>query len=102
MKTILTLTFAALTLSACDMVEPTPAAAVDTGRQAARIIVGPIVAETVPGPAGVVLTNCIIDNASGPELLTIAASGSSPDNVALVGDILARPATVSCATSALT
>ena len=99
MKTILTLTAAALTLSACVAVET---AAVDTGRAAAKAVVGPIVADTVPGPAGVVLTDCIIDNATGQELLTLAAGGGTPENVALVGDILGRPATVTCATAGLT
>ena len=102
MKTILTLTAAAtaaLTLSACDVVE---IAAVDTGRQAAKAVVGPIVAENVPGAAGVVLTDCIIDNATGQELLVLAGPGATPENITLVSNILARPATVACATSGLT
>ena len=99
MRTILSLTAAALTLSACAIVET---AAVDTGRDAARAIVGPIVADTVPGPAAPVLTNCIIDNASGQELLIIAQGGATPQNITLVGDILARPETVACATAGLT
>lgn len=99
MKTTFTLIAAAFVLSACDIVE---IAAVDTGREAAKAVVGPIVADTVPGPAGVALTNCIIDNASGTELLTLAGQGASPENITLVSNILARPETVSCATSALT
>jgi len=90
---------AALTLSACATLET---AAVDTGREAAKVVVTPIVAETVPGPAGVILTNCIIDNASGDELLVLAAQGASPDNITLVSNILARPDTIACATSGLT
>lgn len=90
---------AALTLTACDMVET---AAVDTGREAAKAVVAPIVADTVPGPAGAVLTDCIIDNASGQELLVLAGQGATPENITLVSDILARPATVTCATSGLT
>lgn len=94
------LSFAAvLSLTACAVVET---AAVDTGRETARAVVGPIVADTVPGPAGTVLTNCIIDNASGAELATIAAGGGTPANVTLVGDILARDATIACATAGLT
>lgn len=99
MRTILTLTVAALALSACDMVET---AAVDTGREAAKAVVAPVVAQTVPGPAGEVLTNCIIDNASGPELLALAGQGATPENITLVSNILARPETVACATSGLT
>ncbi|SLN26393.1 hypothetical protein [Pseudooctadecabacter jejudonensis] len=98
-KSFAFLAAAALTLSACDMVE---IAAVDTGRDAARAVVAPIVADTVPGPAGQVLTNCIIDNATGDELLVLAAQGASADNITLVSNILARPATVTCATSGLT
>ncbi len=90
---------AALTLSACDVVE---IAAVDTGREAAKAVIGPIVAEKVPGPAGVAITNCVIDHASGEELLRIGVQGATPENIVLVGNILSRPDTVTCATSALT
>lgn len=99
MKTALTLTFAALALSACAAAQ---SAAVDTGRATAKAVVGPIVADTVPGPAGVVLTDCIIDNATPQELLRLAATGASPENITLVSNILARNETVICATSALT
>lgn len=99
MKTALTLTCAALALSACATAQTT---ALDTGRSTAKAVVAPIVAETVPGPAGVVLTDCIIDNATAEELLRLTVQGASPENVALVSNILARPATVTCATSALT
>lgn len=99
MKLTFTLFAAALTLSACAVVETV---AVDTGRDAAKAVVGPIVAEKVPGPAGVAITNCVIDEASGDELLALGLQGATPDNIILVGEILSRPATVSCATSALT
>jgi hypothetical protein len=99
MKTTLTLIAAAAALSACTVAETV---AVDTGREAAKAVVAPIVADTVPGPAGVALTNCIIDNATGEELFTLGVQGATPTNVTLVSDILARPETVACATSALT
>ena len=99
MKTTLTLIAAAVALSACDIVET---AAVDTGREAAKAVVAPIVQDTIPGPAGVALTNCIIDNASGEELFALGVQGATPENITLVSEILARPETVSCATSALT
>ena len=98
-KTLAMIAAAAVTLSACSTLETV---AVDTGREAAKAVVAPIVAETVPGPAGVVLTNCIIDNASGDELLVLAANGATPDNITLVSNILARPDTIACATSGLT
>lgn len=98
MKLMLAL-IAAASLAACSVVE---VAAVDTGRSAAKAVVGPIVADTVPGPAGVALTDCIIDNASGEELLRLAAGGASPENITLVSQILGRAETISCATSSLT
>ncbi|MDA9208215.1 hypothetical protein N9O61_04940 [Octadecabacter sp.] len=90
---------AALALSACSVAETV---ALDTGREAAKAVVGPIVADTVPGAAGVVLTDCIIDNASGEELLGLATQGASPENITLVSQILARTETITCATSGLT
>jgi hypothetical protein len=98
MKLILALT-AALALSACDVAQTV---AVDTGSEAAKAVVGPIVAQTIPGPAAVVLTNCIIDNASGAELLALGVQGATPENISLVSNILGRPEAVTCATSALT
>jgi len=100
MKSTIALLFAAaFTVSACSVAETV---AVDTGREAAKAVVTPIVAETVPGPAGVVLTDCIIDNASGEELFNLAAQGASPENITLVSTILARTETITCATSGLT
>ena len=99
MKLILVLTAAALTLSACDVVQ---VVALDTGRDAAKAVVGPIVADTIPGPAASVLTDCIIDNASGAEIIALGVQGATPENITLVSDILARPETVNCATNALT
>lgn len=102
MKPIYALTLAAAALSACSALPMLETAAVDTGREAAKAVVAPIVAETIPGPAGVVLTNCIIDNATGDELLQLAAQGGTPENITMVSNILARPETVACATSGLT
>lgn len=99
MKLALTLTAAALTLSACALVET---AAVDTGREAAKAVVGPIVQDEAPGQQGVVLTDCIIDNASGEELLQLATEGASPENITLMSNILARPETVTCSVAGLT
>ena len=104
MKPTLTFAAAALALTACsDIALPiVQQSAEDAGRAAAKAVVGPIVADTVPGAAGQVLTNCIIDNATTDELLILAAQGATPSNVTLVSDILARPETVACATSGLT
>lgn len=89
----------ALALSACSVAE---SVALDTGREAAKAVVAPIVADTVPGPAATVLTDCIIDNASGEELFGLATQGATPENITLVSSILARTETISCATSGLT
>lgn len=89
----------ALGLAGCQMSAPSLE---QTTRDAAKAVVGPIVADTVPGPAGVVLTDCIIDHASLEELARLAAGGATPDNITLVSNILARPETVACATSGLT
>ena len=70
MKSAVIMMSAVATLSACAAAETV---ALDTGREAAKAVVRPIVADTVPGPAGVVLTDCIIDNASGEELFRLAA-----------------------------
>lgn len=99
MKTTLILTAAALTLSGCAMIEMPMT---NTARDAAKAVVMPIVADTIPGPAGAIVAECIIDNASGDELATLAAQGASPASITLVSDILARPDTVACATTGLT
>lgn len=71
---------------------------------AARTVVAPIVATQVPGLAGTRMTDCIIANASAAELVVLASyTGKPVDETAtsLVSTILARPATISCATAAL-
>ncbi len=76
----------------------------EAARAAARAVVTPIVAQQVPGPLGVAMADCIINNASAAELLTLARSattGVNADTVTLTSQILARPATVTCATSAI-
>ena len=86
---------AALGLSAC----------ADTGlgdrlaRDAARSVVKPIVAQYLPGPGGEVITDCVIDNASGSEILQLArAAAMGPDDstVQVVLDISRRPETINC------
>jgi len=89
---------AAATLSACQLggvVEPAL-------KDEARGIVGPIVAQEVPGALGTALTECILDNAANDELAQIVAAGGTPATVVLVGDILARDDTVACGVARLT
>ncbi len=106
MKTTARLTLMGLTLAALSAcVAATPAVqemSNDAARAAARAVVTPIVSAQVPGPTGVALANCIIDNASATELFTLArATGADADTIRLTSDILARPETVTCATASL-
>lgn len=100
MKTPIILATVALTaVTACDV-----ALGPDPAREAAKSVVRPIVAEKVSGPAGVVLTDCIIDNASDTELFNLAGAavtGVEPNTITLVSNILQRPETIACATSGL-
>ena len=74
----------------------------EAARAAAKAVVTPIVAAQVPGPAGVALSDCIIENATASELLQLArATGADAATVNLTSSILARPETVACATSAI-
>ena len=84
-----------------DMARTMPAA---TSMAAARPVVGPIVADQVAGEPGAALTECILENATEAELARISvANAGAPeaDVVLLVSDILARDATVACATARL-
>lgn len=77
----------------------------EAARAAARSVVTPIVSQQAPGPIGVAMSDCIINNASAAELLALAraaSSGVNADTVNLTSQILARPETVSCATAAMT
>jgi hypothetical protein len=99
MKSVLVLMAALASLAACNT-----AVTEDVARAAAKSVVSPIVAETVPGPTGVALSDCIIENASTDELLTLAGAattGVNPQIYTLVSTILGRPETITCATSAL-
>jgi hypothetical protein len=74
----------------------------EAARAAAKTVVTPIVAAQVPGPTGVALANCIIENASSEELFTLArATGADAATVNLTSAILSRPETVACATSSI-
>ena len=85
---------AVLTLAACDTgVGDTVA------REAARSAVQPVVAEYLPGPGGAAITDCVIDNASGSEILQLAraaATGPDDNTVQVVLDISRRAETIEC------
>lgn len=108
-RTALLALASAAALSACgDIAILTPAPAAPSGPvpgAAARAIILPVVEEKAPGAAAVVLTDCIVQNASPAELVTIAGANAGavpPETVLLISEILARPETTACATSALT
>ncbi|MEL6510814.1 MAG: hypothetical protein AAFQ47_13040 [Pseudomonadota bacterium] len=85
---------AGLTLAGCDT-----AFGDQLARDAARSVVKPIVAQYLPGPGGEAITNCVIDNASGAEILQLArAAATGPDDttVQVVLDISRRPETIDC------
>jgi len=83
-------------LSACDQSNELADA---VARDTARSVVTPIVERNLPGTNAVGITNCIIDNASAPEILTIASAavgGVTQNTVTTVLDIAKRPKSVEC------
>ncbi|SDZ42677.1 hypothetical protein SAMN05444004_11433 [Jannaschia faecimaris] len=68
-------------------------------RDAAKRAVNPVVAARFPGVPLEPATNCIIDNASADEILTLAtAAGAGANETAtrIVLDVAARPDTIRC------
>jgi len=102
MKRFIFVLGAPLVLSAClngagpDVMEE-PEAMMSDPAEAASAVVTPIMAEQVPGPVGETLTECLIENATGTELILLGA-GPSPQVTLLVSEILQRQGTVDCAT----
>lgn len=72
----------------------------DVARRAAKSAVNPILSSRLPGIPLEPATNCIIDNASAGEIITLAsqasAGGVSDAATRLVLDIASRPATIQC------
>lgn len=69
-------------------------------RQQARTYIDGEVQRRFPGVDATPITNCVIDNASAQEIVTIAggiAFGNSEAATATVNAILQRPATLQCA-----
>lgn len=68
-------------------------------RDAARSVVKPIVGQYLPGPGAEAITDCVIDNATGSEILDLAraaATGPTDSTVQVVLDISRRPETIEC------
>ncbi|MEM9785974.1 MAG: succinate dehydrogenase [Pseudomonadota bacterium] len=69
-------------------------------RDAAKGVVNGVVQARFPGVNAAPYTDCIIDNATGPEILQIAEAaivGTTQATTDLVAQIAARPETVECA-----
>ena len=68
-------------------------------RDTAKSVVTPIVEENLPGTNAVGITDCVIDNASSGEILTLASAavrGVDQSTVKTVLDIAKRPQAVEC------
>ena len=89
------ITFAAcLTLVACD----TPLGT-EIARDQAKGVVNDVVESKVPGIDATPVTDCVIDNASGSEIVEIAGAavtGIQDSTVDLVLDIATRHETINC------
>lgn len=93
MKKAIALMVAAV-LAAC-----TPTQQDELTRDAAKRAVRPVLAERLPGVPVEPATDCIIDNATSGELLSLAAdavTGPTANTVEIVTDIASRPDTIRC------
>jgi hypothetical protein len=84
-----------LLLAACTTGDPLT----DVTRQVARSVVTPVVQQFFPGPESAAVTDCILNNATQDELLSLArdvAVEAGTSTVQTVLTIAKRPATVQC------
>ena len=85
-----------MALAAC-----TPQTQDELARDAAKRAVRPVLAQRFPGIPLEPATDCIIDNATSREILTLAAdavTGPTASTVEIVGNIATRPDTIRCLT----
>lgn len=71
----------------------------DLTRRAAKNAVRPVLAQKLPGVPVEPATDCIIDNASSKQLLSLAAdavTGPTASTAQIVTNILSQPATLTC------
>ena len=71
----------------------------DLARDAARNAVRPVLEDRLPGIPVEPATNCVIDNATAGEILSLAAdavTGPTANTVEIVSDIISRPDTLTC------
>ncbi|MEQ9015951.1 MAG: hypothetical protein RLO38_16475 [Roseovarius confluentis] len=91
MKRILAIT---ILLAAC-----TPQMQDELTRDAARTAVRPVLEQRFPGVPLEPASDCVIDNATSPELLSLASdavTGPTANTAEIVSDIVSRPATIEC------
>ena len=94
MRRVLILLGIGLLLSAC-----TEAARDDVAREAAKSAVRPVIADRFPGVPLEPSVDCIIDNATSREILSLAAdavTGPTASTVEIVSRIASRPETITC------
>lgn len=94
MRLVLIVIAAVVALTAC-----TAQTQDELTRDAAKRAVRPVIAQRFPGIPLEPATDCIIDNASSRELLSLAAdavTGPTANTVEIVGDIATRPETIRC------
>ncbi len=71
----------------------------ELARDAAKSAVRPVLQERLPGVPIEPATDCVIDNATSGEILTLAAdavTGPTASTVEIVSEILVRPDTLTC------
>lgn len=71
----------------------------DATRAAAKSVILPVVSARLPETQAEQVTGCVLDNATGSELQTLAldiGTRAGTRTVGVVADVLRRPATVQC------
>ena len=99
MRRALVLVATLTALAGCEFASQTADA---IARQQAKAVVNEVVADRLPGVNPAPVTDCIIDNASAAEIVTIAGdavTGMTPATGRLVLRIARRPETVRCIAS---
>lgn len=77
----------------------TPAQQDELTRDAARTAVRPVLEQNFPGVPLEPATDCVIDNATRGELLSLAAdavTGPTANTFEIVSDVVSRPETIRC------
>ncbi len=77
----------------------TPQQQDELARDAAKQAVRPVIQDRLPGVPAEAATDCVIDNATAGEILSLAAdavTGPTANTVEIVSDILSRRETLTC------